>query len=262
MDRIALISDIHGNLPALESTLADIERRGIRRIFCLGDLVGKGPHGDRVVDLCRATCERTIRGNWDDGLATMATDNPTLRWHQARLGPERLAYLRELPNTIELVMSGRRVRLLHASPKSVHHRVRQRDPADALEAMFDDTDFTGHGFSPDVVGYGDIHEAYVRTFGTRTLFNVGSVGNPNDIPLASYGILEGTSGQAADDVFSIVIVRVPYDIERAIRDAEAEGMPSLEAYAHELRTAQYRGPAEHAREREALKQRDGVADPT
>jgi protein phosphatase len=97
MDRIALISDIHGNLPALHAALRDIERRRIQRIFCLGDLVGKGPNSETVVDICRAVCERTIKGNWDDALASTDTGNPTLQWHQRRLGTTRLAFLRDLP---------------------------------------------------------------------------------------------------------------------------------------------------------------------
>ncbi|MDQ2653354.1 MAG: metallophosphoesterase, partial [Chloroflexota bacterium] len=109
LERIALISDIHGNLPAFEATLADIDRRSITRIICLGDLAGKGPHGDVVIDLCRARCEGVIRGNWDEGLATHTSTGPTPRWHQERLGPERLAYLRALPNTIDFVLSGQHV---------------------------------------------------------------------------------------------------------------------------------------------------------
>nr|MBA3416761.1 metallophosphoesterase family protein [Chloroflexia bacterium] len=164
MERIAIIADVHGNIPALEAALADIERRRITRIFCLGDLVGKGPHSERVVDICRARCERIVRGNWDDGLATATGDDPPLRWHRSRLGPERLAYLAALPNTIDLVVGGRHVRFLHASPRGVYHRVHQADPDDELRAMFDSTDFTGYGFEPDVVGYADIHAAYLRTF--------------------------------------------------------------------------------------------------
>ena len=258
MDRIALISDIHGNVPALQATLDDIERRGIQRIFCLGDLVGKGPHSEKIVDMCRAVCERTIKGNWDDALATTDTDNPTLQWHQRRLGAERLAYLRDLPNTIEFVMSGKNVRLFHASQKSVHYRVRQPDPVEKLLAMFENTDFTGWDSTPDVVGYGDIHEAYVRSFLGKTLFNIGSVGNPHDTPQAAYGILEGSYGGDAEACLAIHLVRVPYDIELAIRQATDENMPSLEPYAHELRTAQYRGPAEYAKERDALKKTHGV----
>jgi protein phosphatase len=244
MERIALISDIHGNVPALEATLDDAERRGITRIFCLGDLVGKGPHSDRVVDICRGNCERIIRGNWDDGLASTASDNPTLRWHQERLGPERRAFLRALPNAIDFVLSGRRIRLVHASPRGVHHRVHQRDPDEKLEAMFDSTDFTGHGFEPEVVGYGDIHTAYLRTFHLKMLFNVGSVGNPLDLPLACYTILDGSLDDSVAGCLAINMVRVPYDIERAIREAEDEDMPELQPYAKELRTARYRGSGE------------------
>lgn len=241
LERIALISDIHGNMPALEATLDDIERRGITRVFCLGDLVGKGPHSERAVDICRARCERIVRGNWDDGLAAMVADHPAWKWHQARLGPERLAYLAALPNTIDLVLSGRRIRLLHASHHGVYHRVYQGDTRENLQAMFDNTDFTGHGYKPDVVGYGDIHQAYHRTFPGKELFNVGSVGNPLDLPLACYAILEGCGEDDVAAPLSISLVRLPYDIERAIREATDEAMPDLQAYVNELRTSRYRG---------------------
>lgn len=241
MERIAILSDIHGNMPALEAELADIAARGAFRIFCLGDLVEKGPHSDRVVDICRDRCERIIRGNWDDGVAAHVTDHPTGSWHRERLGPERLAYLRTLPNTIDFALSGQRIRLLHASPPGVHHRVHQRDPIEKLEAMFDSTDFTGYGFEPDVVGYGDIHTAYLRSLHLKVLFNVGSVGNPLDQPLACYAILEGSPDDTMACPLAITLVRVPYDIERAIQEAAAEDMPELEPYARELRTARYRG---------------------
>jgi protein phosphatase len=240
LERIALISDIHGNMPALEATLDDIERRGISRIFCLGDLVGKGPHADRAVDICRARCERIVRGNWDDGLAKVDNDHPTARWYQQQLGPDRLAYLSALPNTIDLIVSNRCIRLLHASPRGVYHRVFQKDPEETLQAMFENTEFTGNGFAPEVVGYGDIHTAYLRTLQGNVLFNVGSVGNPLDMPLACYAILEGSRDETAGPL-SINLVRVPYDIERSIREATEAGMPDLEPYARGLRTAIYRG---------------------
>jgi protein phosphatase len=240
VDRIAIISDIHGNMPALEATLQDISQRGIRRIFCLGDLVGKGPDSDRAVDMCREVCERTVRGNWDDFI-THETDNPTLQWHQQRLGPERLHYLASLPATIEFVMSGKYVRLFHASQIGVYYRVRRNDSDERHLAMFDNTRFTGHTFIPNVVGYGDIHGAYLKSIRQRTLFNVGSVGNPLDMPLASYAILEGRYDDEEQSSFAIQIVRLPYDIERAIRDAAEARMPELQPYADELRTARYRG---------------------
>jgi protein phosphatase len=242
MDSVALISDLHGNLPALEAVLRDIKRRNISRIFCLGDLVGKGPHSEKVVDICQEVCEVTIQGNWDDYI-TRDTEKPTLRWHQQRLGPERLAYLRQLPQTIEFWMSGRRVRLFHASQESVYYRVRLEDPREKLLAMFTNTAFTGNTFEPDVVGYGDLHRAFVMPFHQQMLFNVGSVGNPLDMPQASYAILEGRYASPQADTFAVHLIRVPYDIERAIQHAAEEHMPELECYANELRTAQYRGTA-------------------
>jgi len=240
MDRIALISDIHGNIPALEATLDDIRRRNITRIFCLGDLVGKGPHSAQAVDICREACEITVKGNWDD-IMLGVKDSPHVQWHQQELGRARLDYLASLPHTIEFVMSGRQVRLFHASQQSIYHRVHMNDTYDKHLAMFTNTAFTGHASAPDVVGYGDIHSAYLKSFRQRTLFNVGSVGNPLDITQASYAILEGTYGRSTVDSFSIQLIRVPYDIELAIRQAEAAQMPDLDAYADELRTSRYRG---------------------
>ena len=254
MDHIAIISDIHGNLPALEATLGDIRRRGIGHIVCLGDLVGKGPHSDVVVDVCAETCETVVRGNWDDALATATLDTPTIQWHRNRLGPARLDYLRSLPNVVDLTISGRQVRLFHASQRGVHFRVRRTDPDEQLLAMFENTPFTGDRAHPDVVGYGDIHEAFVQNLPMKTLFNVGSVGNPLDTPEASYAIVEGGRGEREGrSAFGILLARVPYDIDRAIQDAVAAGMPGLEPYARELRTAQYRGAAEFAAERDALR---------
>jgi len=240
MDQIALISDLHGNLPALEATLADIRHRQITTIFCLGDLVGKGPHSAQTVDICRQVCARTIKGNWDDFIV-QETDKPTLAWHRQRLGQERLDYLRALPETIEFSMSGKKVRLFHASQNGVYYRVRMNDPIEKHLAMFTNTEFTGNDFQPDVVGYGDIHGAYLKSFQHRILFNVGSVGNPLDLPQAAYAILEGSYDSPTPGPFSVQIIRVPYDIELAIAQAAAEEMPELALYANELRTARYRG---------------------
>jgi len=92
-----------------------------------------------------------------------------------------------------------------------------------------------------VVGYGDIHSAYIKSFQNRILFNAGSVGNPLDVTQAAYAILEGAYTSSSDESFAIQIVRMPYDIERAIQQAEMEQMPELQAYADELRTGRYRG---------------------
>ena len=240
MDRIALISDIHGNIPALEATLQDIKRRNVHRVFCLGDSVGKGPHSDKAIDICREEGIASVKGNWED-IMVNETDNPTLIWHQQRLGKERLEYLKNLPDTIDFSMSGKKVRLFHASQQSVHYRVRMSDPDEKHLEMFENTEFTGYNSEPDIIGYGDIHRVYLKNFQSKTLFNVGSVGNPLDMTQSSYAIIEGDYDSQVDASFSIYFMRIPYDAELAIKQAKDENMPGFEPYADELRTAVYRG---------------------
>ena len=140
-------------------------------------------------------------------------------------------------------MSGKRVRLFHASQIGVYHRVYMHGPFEAHVAMFTNTEFTGYTVEPNVVGYGDIHGAFVKSFQNKILFNAGSVGNPLDMPQAAYAILEGTYNSTSEDIFSVNIVRVPYPIEQVIHDAEDVQMPDLQPYINELRTARYRGAA-------------------
>jgi protein phosphatase len=244
VERIAVISDIHGNIPALEAVEADIRRRGITRVMCLGDMVGKGPHSEVAVDRIRQMCEVVIQGNWDDFIGKK--EDPVLKWHQDRLGPQRIRYLSELPYSYDFMMSGRLIRLFHASAKSVYHRVQPWSTNEELLAMFDPVGAeTGQGSfeerKPDVVGYGDVHKAYIQHLRGRMLFNTGSVGNPLDMPQASYAILEGVWNCESNQPFSVQLVRVPYNIDLAIQQAEELDMPELSAYRQELRTAKYRG---------------------
>jgi protein phosphatase len=251
MDQIAIISDIHSNLPALETVLADIKKRGIDTIYCLGDLAGKGPDSIEVIDICREVCADVVMGNWDDDIVSLNLDTLVdkgwdrpghLAWQRQLLGTERLAYLGGLPNTIELLLSGKRVRLFHASQQSVHQRVLFGDEPFKLRGMFENTPFTTFDQpEPDIVGYGDIHHAYMLPVEDKTLFNVGSVGNPMDyIPMAGYAILNGLLGSATPHSVSIEFVRLPYSINASIERAWAVDMPALAEYEFELRTANHR----------------------
>lgn len=240
MDQIAVISDIHGNMPALEAVLEDIRRRGITRIFCLGDMVGKGPHSDLAVDRIREQCEQIVKGNWDEFI-TEETKFEAIRWHQQVLGQERMDYLLELPFCIEFVMSGKLIRLFHASPRSLYERIYPWDEEEKRASLLASSEHCRAKKIADVAGYGDIHTAFVQHIEDKTLFNTGSVGNPLDITQASYAILEGEYNQAEPAPFSISLIRVPYDIELAIRQAEEINMPALEPYIIELRTGRYRG---------------------
>jgi len=261
LDRIAVISDVHGNVTALEAVLADIAARGITRVLNLGDVVGKGPRGAEAIKLTREACEVTVRGNWDsligdwEGYVNRGEVRrfPAGQWTRDELSDEDAAWLVALPNTFELVMSGRRIRLFHASQTSEFVRVRWSHTDEEFRGMFTNTDFTGDflapvsghqwdpGTTPDVVGYGDIHGTYLQVDEGLQLFNAGAVGNHLDDPSAPYCILEGVTDSLAPQSFSISFVRVPYDIEAEIATARDLGMPDVDAYALELSEGLYRG---------------------
>lgn len=238
MDKLAIISDIHGNIPALGAVLSDIKDRGINGIICLGDIAGKGPDSDIAVDMIKKSCDVVVKGNWDYFLSE-CDDNETVLWHRKKLGQERLDYLKKLPMCAEFYMSGRLVRVCHAAPNDVFHRVPFAANYEEKKTLFKDPH--GKNMDSDVVGYGDIHEAYIDNFEGKTIFNAGSVGNPLEITQASYAIIEGKWWGKEKSSLSITLVRVPYDIEKAINLAVKSGMPDLEAYIKELKTAEYRG---------------------
>lgn len=250
LDQIAVISDVHGNVTALEAVLADIAARGITRILNLGDVVGKGPRSSEAVKLTRDTCEVTVRGNWDTFIARDSVQ-PFAggQWTRDELTDDDVAWLAALPNAHDLVMSGKRIRLFHASQTSEFVRVRVNHTHDEFLGMFTNTEFTGsfragdwpHGTTPDVVGYGDIHGAYLEGDEGLMLFNAGSVGNHLDAPTAPYVILEGVMHAVHPAPFSVGFVRVPYDIEAEIAVARDLAMPDVDAYALELREGLYRG---------------------
>jgi predicted phosphodiesterase len=243
LERIALISDVHGNLTALEAVLADIEGREIKRIFNLGDYVGKGPRGQAVVDRCQEVCEVNILGNWDDSLPDpdRGHDSEGMRWWKNELREDQWKWLRELPFCHDFQLSGRQIRLFHASSTTVHHRVRfDHDEAEYL-AMFENTAATGQGPIPTVVGYADTHDPFSEVDLGRTLFNIGSVGNSLTEPTPVYAILEGIPDSPIPAAFSIQFVRVPYDAHAELEVARQLGMPELAGYESEIIHGLYRG---------------------
>lgn len=235
--RIAIVSDMHGNLTAFEAVLADARRRGADAVWCGGDLVGKGPRGRAVVELAREACGVTVRGNWDEAVATPERSPWTApAWYRDELGADALSWLAALPFHHDAVLGSRLVRLFHASADSVHHRVRSGADDAAFDAMFEATVATGPAPRADVVAYGDLHDQWLDIRRGRWLLNAGSAGNQLDgDPTAAYVLLEGDAAGR----LSVEFARVPYDVEAEIALARAAGIPFLEHWVAELRTGVY-----------------------
>jgi diadenosine tetraphosphatase ApaH/serine/threonine PP2A family protein phosphatase len=225
--RVAVISDIHGNWPALEAVLADLP--AVEEVICLGDVVGYGAEPVRCVDFVRERGWLTLTGNHDraciddDVLGWFNDDAATaIRWTIDQLGPDRLDWLRELPEEC----ARDHTLLVHASPRSpLYEYVLDAYAAVAnLHELGDRLCFHGHSHVPGVFRFAGErveHEYVVGTVDLEVpaLVNPGSVGQPRDrVPDASYGIWDVEA-----DTFEFR--RVPYDraaAQRAILDA---GLP-------------------------------------
>ena len=230
MRRIALVADLHGNLPATAALDADLKRRNLTEIWCLGDIVGKGPNSAETFDWAMQHCSIILRGNWDEGIAKRHFSRND-QFYYDQLGEERMQKLGELPLEHHFTLSGKRIRLLHGRPV-MKELQSTRDTSDNLRWLFV-PDF-------DVVGYADVHRpGYRSLYFPGLLFNTGSVGNALGVPMVQYDILQGEDGGTSAPL-DVTFVSVPYDNEQAIRDAEnTPGFPGLECYIKEIRHGQY-----------------------
>ncbi|MFJ5789893.1 metallophosphoesterase family protein [Lysinibacillus sp. NPDC093197] len=238
MTKIAIISGIHGNKTALEAVLKDIRLRKIERIFCLGDIIGKGPQGSECIELIQKNCERVVRGNWDVFIQS-PTDNEFIQWYKDRLTEKDFEYLNSLPFHIDLELNGQLIRFFHASPRSEFERILDSHPIEKRLSMFENNEITNSihfNKLPDIVFYGDIHTTFLHTYTNGILCNVGSVGNSLDLTSASYAILDGTQSNNA-----IQFIRVDYDREAELKVAEELGLPQLDKYYDEIMLGRYRG---------------------
>jgi Predicted phosphoesterase len=243
--KIALISDIHGNLPALEAALDDIYKRRADKIICLGDIVGKGPSTKETIDLCRTSCDIVIMGNWEDGLCKSSiarergeTDiHPIFTWSIDDAGEKRMEYLQSLPHSTEMHLSGKLIRMFHAHPMNFN-RYFSDSPIEQLLELFGKSESSTEQRESDIAVYADIHTAYMQTLRDKMLINTGSVGNPLDITQASYVIIEGSESDETATI-NVQFIRVKYDIDRAIAIAKAKNVPFLDGYISELTTARY-----------------------
>lgn len=257
MDRIAFISDIHSNLTALKAVLKDIEKRGIKTIYCLGDIIAKGVNPSECLQLVRENCEIILRGNCDEIMCSSIEDSDGIEkarriWNQSMLTEEEQQYLLNLPYCHEFYMSGNLIRLFHATPTIINGFVSNLDSIDKKRSLFLPSENTISKDIADIVIYGHIHLPLLERLYNRTIVNVGSVGNSIDVirnhnfdgnvkatTQANYLIVEGAYGSKSyDDSISFQFVKVPYDIEEEL-SCNKENI-ERDAYITEIREGKYR----------------------
>ena len=255
--KIALFSDIHANLPALEVVLADMEQRKPDAVYCLGDLVGYNIWPNEVIAEIRKRGIPTIAGNYDFGIGRSSDDcgcayktdeeremgKVSISFTNQIVGSEERAYLRSLPAhiRIEYQLNNDKLNLLlvHGSPRKINEYLfEDRDEKSMLRIMVD--------ANADIMCFGHTHKPYHRILSQTTAhdirfrhaINIGSVGKPKDGNAdACYVILtiDEQSSVLAKDTVIVEFIRLPYDVEKAAKAVEQSPLPN--GYANMLRHA-------------------------
>jgi putative phosphoesterase len=234
-ETVAVITDIHANLPALEGALARIDDLGVERIYCGGDLVGYGPHPNEV---CALIVERgipTIYGNYDHAIARDQDDcgcayvtphdrelgQLSVAWTLAHTSEDAKAFMRDLPFDLHFNVGTAGVHLVHGSPRKVNEYLFEDKPPRLYERL-------AAAESDPVLVFGHTHRPWVHEYGGVLFVNCGSVGKPKDgDPRAAFGLL-----RPAEPGIEVAIERVDYDAERVAAEVRTAGLPA--EYADKL----------------------------
>lgn len=235
MSRIAVIADIHANVPALEAVLADIEQLQVDEVLVNGDLVGRGPLGSRVVERIGELGLRSTRGNHEDyHLQFRRGEVPEewltspewscARWMAAELGADHAEYIDALPFTLTSELEPQ-LRLFHGSPRSHSEGIGGWTGDEALREHLASIDEA-------VLVVAHTHRPLQRHIDDRLVVNVGSVGMPfNGDARAQYVVFEGSGTD-----FEVAFRQVDYDRGEIYRLYEETGfLEAGNATAHLLR---------------------------
>lgn len=235
--KIALISDIHSNIEALNSVLKDISNRKIESqdIYCLGDLVGYGPRPNEVIETIRNNNIQSILGNYDEAVGfflptcgcsiesesdKIKTQN-SLRWTVHNTTDINKSYLRDFEEQLVLEIEGYSLLMTHGSPLSINDYMYESD----LEKQGEIAD----NLDEDIILFGHTHCPYFKNVDDKLFVNPGSVGRPKDGDnRACYGILEFAGA------VNVQFIRVPYDAEKVAIEIEQSEL--LNSFAQVLRT--------------------------
>ena len=230
--RLAIFSDVHANLPAMQVVAEHIGAGGYDAVYCLGDLGGYASQPNEVQDLIMSLGCPTVMGNYDEGVGFNRDDcgchyvkpfdiemsNVSFGWTRAHTTDEHKAWLRTLPRDIRLDVEGWKVLLCHGSPASTTEYLFETRSEPYLQK------FTAGGRNDahaDVIVFGHTHVPYHRAVDGVDFINTGSVGRPKDGDArAGYCVLtlDGDSVSAEQ-------VRLEYDVEAACSHLIAAGLP-------------------------------------
>lgn len=226
---IAVISDIHGNLRALEAVLAEIDRLAPAQVVVGGDLALGGPRPAECIELIRRRGYTSIRGNTDEWLTKApARVTDAISWTASRLSDDDRQFLAELPFLWRQQSAAGDLAVIHATPWSISDVV-SVDAAEPLVArVFTET-------KASAVVYAHIHHAYVREFHGKILANSGSVGLPFDGDQRAAFIVMRPDSQR----WRTEIVRVDYDVQAAVRDARNTDNPERDRWVQRITKAAF-----------------------
>ncbi len=228
-DRVAIFSDIHANLPALEAVLADIEAQGITTVFCGGDLVGYGPHPNEVCALIADRGIPTIHGNYDHAIARDHDDcgcayitehdrelgQQSVVWTLAHTDQRSKDFMRDLPFDLRFTVGAADVHLVHGSPRKVNEYLFEDKPLSLYERL-------AQAEEGDVLVFGHTHKPWHDVRGGVLFANSGSVGKPKDgDPRAGWLEL-----RAAPAHVEVEMHRVAYDASAVADEVRAAGLPA------------------------------------
>jgi predicted phosphodiesterase len=247
--RVAALYDIHGNLPALEATLADVQRAGADLILVGGD-IGIGPMPAEAVERLLALGDRAlyVRGNGDREIAEPGPEGDLdlwqrrTRWSAEQLGGEQLGFLAGLPETVSLEIDGLGPTVFcHGSPRS---------DEEILTAISSETRVAAavEGVAEGLVVCGHTHVQFDRVAAGKRLVNAGSVGMPYEEQPGAYWALLGPE---------VELRRTEYDLEAAAAAIRATGFPDADGLARE-NVLTVPGPTEATEHFERLAQTDGA----
>jgi len=226
---IAVITDIHANLPALQAALARIDELGIESVYCGGDLGGYGPHPNEVVALVAERDIPAIYGNYDYAIARDLEDcgcayvtphdrelgQGSVEWTLAHTDRRSKEWMRELPFDLRFDVGAASVHLVHGSPRKVNEYLFEDKPARLYERLAAAED-------AGVMVFGHTHKPWVRSYGGVLFVNCGSVGKPKDgDPRGAFAVLRETAGGV-----EATIERVAYDAEAVAAEVRDSGLPA------------------------------------